>query len=246
MGGKKEDLSGKRFNFFTVIKQVKKPPNVTCNHSFWLCRCDCGNEKVVDACALKSGNTKSCGCYSRIVSKKNIEDYINSKPKMKNKYIIENKIVKFYTKEGIEFIIDKQDFETVYSRYWVKRGNYISSKNAEGSSPRNISLHRFLLGNVPKNMEVDHINRNPMDNRRINLRIVTRKENNRNKGIPKNNKTGFLNVYFRKAKNKYEAQFTFNKKHYIVGTFDTPESANDAVLKKRKEIGGLLYDQRNY
>ena len=84
-------------------------------------------------------------------------------------------------------------------------------------------------------MEVDHINRNPMDNRRINLRIVTRKENNRNKGIPKNNKTGFLNVYFRKSKNKYEAQFTFNKKHYIVGTFDTPESENDAVLKKEKK-----------
>lgn len=33
----------------------------------WLCRCDCGTEKVVRAQALKSGSTKSCGCYQKSV-----------------------------------------------------------------------------------------------------------------------------------------------------------------------------------
>jgi len=39
------------------------------------------------------------------------------------------------------------------------------------------SLHRYLMGNVPKGMVIDHINRKPLDNRKSNLRIVTYEEN---------------------------------------------------------------------
>lgn len=244
MGFKTEDLSGKKFNFFTVIKQVPRPPNQKCNHTFWLCKCDCGNEKIVDQRALKSGNTKSCGCYAKTLAKQQISKYNENKPRKTNHYITELNKVRFFTKELTEFIVNKEDFEKVHSRYWVKRDKYISSKNPEGSSPRYIQLHRFILNNVPQGMDVDHINRNTFDNRRENLRIVTKAENNRNKGIPKNNKTGFLNVYYRKSKDKYEAQFTFQKKTYNLGQFENPEEANKAVLEKRKEIGGLLYDQR--
>ena len=60
-----KDISGEKFNFLTVIKQVPKPPHLKNNHTYWLCRCDCGNEKIIDQRALKSGNTKSCGCYGK-------------------------------------------------------------------------------------------------------------------------------------------------------------------------------------
>jgi hypothetical protein len=54
-----QDLTGQRFNKVTIISHVGK--NRT-GQSLWLCRCDCGNEKVIAAHHLKSGNIKSCGC----------------------------------------------------------------------------------------------------------------------------------------------------------------------------------------
>lgn len=55
------DMIGKRFGRLTVLSfaghnKYAKPQPV------WLCRCDCGNETVVSGNALRSGNTKSCGC----------------------------------------------------------------------------------------------------------------------------------------------------------------------------------------
>lgn len=48
------DLTGQRFGRLTVIKYV--------GESQWLCKCDCGNETIVDRGHLRTGHTKSCGC----------------------------------------------------------------------------------------------------------------------------------------------------------------------------------------
>lgn len=42
-------------------------------------------------------------------------------------------------------------------------------------------LHRVIMGDIPAGMEIDHINRNTLDNRRDNLRIVTRSQNLQNR-----------------------------------------------------------------
>lgn len=54
----KLDLTGQRFGKLVVIKEVGKLNGYTA----WLCKCDCGNEKVVRTNSLRSGSTKSCGC----------------------------------------------------------------------------------------------------------------------------------------------------------------------------------------
>lgn len=48
---------GKQFGKLTVVEYM--------GNSYYLCRCECGNKVVVEACNLTSGNTKSCGCYQR-------------------------------------------------------------------------------------------------------------------------------------------------------------------------------------
>lgn len=53
-----QDLTGKRFNYLTVIDYAGSKNGRT----MWRCRCDCGNETIVDANSLKSGNTTACGC----------------------------------------------------------------------------------------------------------------------------------------------------------------------------------------
>jgi hypothetical protein len=52
-------LSGKQFGRLTVIKYSGRAKN---NGSTWLCQCNCGKTKIIQAINLKSGNSQSCGC----------------------------------------------------------------------------------------------------------------------------------------------------------------------------------------
>lgn len=60
--GKIIDLTNQRYGRLTAIKQVERN---TSNKVQWLCQCDCGNTVKVTTGHLRSGHTKSCGCYNR-------------------------------------------------------------------------------------------------------------------------------------------------------------------------------------
>lgn len=55
------DLSGQKFGKLTVIKYARKNK---ANRSFFYCKCECGNTKVIRQNSLLSGHTKSCGCLA--------------------------------------------------------------------------------------------------------------------------------------------------------------------------------------
>jgi len=57
------DLTGKKFNRLTVINRDLSVP--TAKGAYWICKCDCGT--IVSVCGrfLRSGETKSCGCWNR-------------------------------------------------------------------------------------------------------------------------------------------------------------------------------------
>jgi hypothetical protein len=63
------DLLGQKFGRLEVIKFVGVDKNHTC---LWLCRCDCGNEKIVEGSNLRNGHTQSCNClrYEKVAEKK--------------------------------------------------------------------------------------------------------------------------------------------------------------------------------
>jgi len=67
---KTKDLIGQKFNKLTVVKRVEKPKNQK-SGAFWLCVCDCGNEKILKTSDLKSGRVKSCGCLLKEGNKGN-------------------------------------------------------------------------------------------------------------------------------------------------------------------------------
>ena len=57
----REDLTGQKFGRLTVKEFLYKQNK----YNFWKCVCDCGNEVVVRQNDLRSGHTKSCGCYMK-------------------------------------------------------------------------------------------------------------------------------------------------------------------------------------
>jgi len=61
--GKAKDITGEKFGRLTAIKRVGSNPKN--RNAMWLCRCECGTEKIIDGVSLRSGNTKSCGCLKK-------------------------------------------------------------------------------------------------------------------------------------------------------------------------------------
>jgi hypothetical protein len=55
------DLTGQRFGFLVVLERAENKGKHTC----WLCKCDCGNEKIISGKSLRKGLTISCGCYAK-------------------------------------------------------------------------------------------------------------------------------------------------------------------------------------
>lgn len=96
-------------------------------------------------------------------------------------------------------------------------------------------LHRFLT-NCPKNKEVDHINHDTLDNRKENLRICTRFENQQNLRSKSSEQTG---VYQRKRNNKWCANISKNGKKYYK-EFKHKEEA----IKWRKQKEVELYEYK--
>lgn len=57
------DITGNKYNMLTVLRYDHSSDDK--GRSYWLCKCDCGNEKVILSDSLKNGNTKSCGCLKK-------------------------------------------------------------------------------------------------------------------------------------------------------------------------------------
>lgn len=124
--------------------------------------------------------------------------------------------------------------------YAVKTKRY-RKENGKWSNT-NIIMHR-LIANAKSGQFVDHINLNKLDNRKSNLRLCSRTENNRNIGLPKNNTSGYKGVTFFRLRGKFMAQITVNRKNIYLGYFEDPKDAakayNEAALKYYGEFANL-------
>jgi hypothetical protein len=89
-------------------------------------------------------------------------------------------------------------------------------------------------------MQIDHVNKNTLDNRRSNLRVCTVSENQMNRGKQKNNSTGFkgVNVDKRCKRKKYRAKIAANKKTYYLGNFEKLREAGAAYEKAARQRHG--------
>lgn len=96
-----------------------------------------------------------------------------------------------FNKTNINFVFDKDDFEKVSERAWhFASGAYISSAIIHDSKRKELYLHNLVMNRLEfagkgTNESVDHINRNGLDNRKENLRIITQSEQNINQNKKK-------------------------------------------------------------
>lgn len=72
MGYHAVDMTGQRVGRPLVIKRAYAPPDSRRSHAYWLCRCECGTEKVVSRNDLRNGRKRSCGCLRRDMDKRRV------------------------------------------------------------------------------------------------------------------------------------------------------------------------------
>lgn len=87
----------------------------------------------------------------------------------------------------------------------------------------------YVRGFWPKN-EIDHINRDPSDNRLCNLREVSHQCNMRNCGNPKTNTSGVKGVRRHKRRKKWEARICVDNEYKFLGTYNSFDNAVCARL----------------
>lgn len=241
--GNYKSLIGERFGKLIVIEQAgfKKYKNTRYKDGYalyplWLCKCDCGNECIVQGDGLTSGRTLSCGCLQKERASKSAKE----NNKKYNTYDLSGEFGIGYTNKGEEFYFDLEDYDKIKDYCWRMNHGYIE---ANDSNHENVKMHRLVTDF--KYEFVDHKNRRRNDNRKKNLRPATKSENSQNQSKKKNNTTGFIGVAWRKRDRVWSANIRVNGKQKWLGQFQTKEEAIMARLKAEKEYYKNFAPQRH-
>jgi hypothetical protein len=135
-------------------------------------------------------------------------------------------------------IVSDEDFDFLTQWNWCFDGRYAYRKEfTKYPKYKKIYMHRVLL-NTPHGMMTDHINGNKLDNRRINLRICKRGQNEANKPKKQGCSSKFKGVSLFKKRNAWKAEIKFEKKRYHIGLFKNELEAAHAYNLKAKQLFG--------
>jgi hypothetical protein len=135
-------------------------------------------------------------------------------------------------------IVDAEDYESLNRYRWcaIQTGRNWYAKTLDRNGII-LSMHRVIT-NAPKGLFVDHINHNSLDNRRSNLRLCTHAQNQQNTKPRSGGTSKYKGVHWEKARNKFRARITYNRKGIHLGMFDSEIDAAKAYDKKARELFG--------
>ena len=139
--------------------------------------------------------------------------------------------------KGSFTLVDDEDYEYLSQWKWQLSTSGMASRHKYPSGV--YWMHRVIM-NCPDGKEVDHINGNPLDNRKENLRICSHAENMRNSSIQKNNTSGYKGVYWNNERKKWQAQISIKNKVVPLGRFDDIKDAARAYNEAAKENYGVF------
>ena len=147
------------------------------------------------------------------------------------------------TNTNKEFYIDTEDYDKIKDYCWsehIIRGGYHALETREEDSNSTIRMHYLITG---KNF--DHKDRNPLNNRKYNLRKSGECGNAQNHSLRKDNSTGVSGVNFDKRSGYYIARIQANNKRIKLGQFHSLEDAIIARLKAEIKYYGEFAPQEH-
>lgn len=244
MGRPTKNLIGQKISHLTVLEKAEDYITPQGQHrTQWLCECDCPDRtKIIvhaDYLLNKTGSEKSCGCVKR-------NRMITHNKNGHKENIFDTQSYSFgigwTSNTNNEFYFDLEDYDKIKQYCWNET---IDDKGYRALVTNLPDEHKTIKMSIMLGFKNhDHINRNPLDNRKENLRPATYSENCRNRGKRKDNTSGVTGVSFDKWKNKWVAYVTINKKLKYLGYFDNKYDAILSRLKAEKEFYGEFAPQQ--
>ena len=229
-----KDLRGQTMGRLTIIE--RGPDRIQPSgqrKTRWWCECTCGNTALIATSDLLNNHTQSCGCLQREATSQARKKY--------NHYELRDGIVYGYTSDGCEFYFDEDDFDLVSPYCWCSsQGGYILTSIER----KNVFLHRLVMKNeLAENLYVDHINHDPSDNRKCNLRVVSHLENMHNLKPSIKNTSGATGVYLNKRTGKWYAQIVVSGNTINLGTYvDFCDAVEARKAAEDRYFGEYSYD----
>jgi hypothetical protein len=159
---------------------------------------------------------------------------------------IEGETFQIKLTKGYVAIVDAVDADLLEFKWYAsEHGNHVYAirgiqVNGKATSTQ---MHREILSRkvglkLFSSQFCDHVNSNGLDNRRCNLRVATKMQNNQNMRKSSHNTSGYKGVSYNKERNCWEAYIHMNNKKRWLGRFNTAEEAYEAYCKEAvKEYG---------
>lgn len=145
--------------------------------------------------------------------------------------------------QGKVAIIDEEDYLLISQYKWhASRGGWGGVCAISGKE--GIRMHRLIM-NAPSSLMVDHVNGDALDNRRANLRLANAVQNQRNKRLGKNNKSGYKGVFWDAGRKRWRASITYHGANIRLGRFRSVVDAAMVYDIKARELYGA-YGRYNF
>ena len=193
---------------------------------------ECGKKFMVYPSILK--RIKGGSFCSKKCSDTNNGNRLRSVRKSENNILKKNTHCEMFiaTKRGIFTVLfDADDYSRVNNYTWhVNNQNYVRSLSFRGRNQAALLLHRFIM-TPPDGFDIDHINHNVLDNRKCNLRICSKSQNQMNTAIRPHRK--YKGVY-----NTKYGKFWVRVGKTYVGVYESEEEAALAYNQKAIELFG--------
>lgn len=138
--------------------------------------------------------------------------------------------------QGQSVYVDEEDFRSLNKYKWraQRAGKTFYAVREVRRDKKRFSeyMHRRIMS-FPTDKEVDHIDGDGLNNRRSNLRVVTKSENGFNQHKHRNNadSLGTRHIGYGKRKKRYTAQIAFNGRQINLGYFLTQQEAHRAYMR---------------
>lgn len=203
----------------------------------WLVECNCPKHTRFIACGtdIKTGKTKSCGCYN---SDRTINFNTVSKKKY-NTYDISGEYgIGWTSNTNTEFYFDLKNYDKIKDICWVDsydKSNIHKITGWDQKTQRIVVMHQYLGFKG-----YDHIDHNELNNRESNLRFCNASQNCMNRSQRIDNTTGYIGVYFNQRYDKW-----YSKINYDVGKTKTVYSGHskEDAIKARLEAEAKYYGE---
>jgi hypothetical protein len=138
-------------------------------------------------------------------------------------------------------LVDDKNYELLSQHSWCDNGCGYAITSIDGKGVR---MHRLITDAQPGE-EVDHINRDRLDNRETNLRIVTRSQNCRNKSS-RGGTSDYVGVSWRADREVWEAKIRVSGRKKFLGYFRSEQGAAHAYDRAVVEYGLEAFAPLNF